>query len=124
MRLMSGIASLEALPDAQSQAHEISRRQIAQWFDWMDGILNVHRANFVFREAAAGQLEAHKANLKLAIRTCLWIHSMVADPDFNEAELAGRLQTRMRQLQDAYDTLFDASLSEADAEKILKQVFP
>jgi len=111
-------------PDAQSQAHEITRRQIQQWFDWMDGILNTHRANFVFREGGAGQLEEHKATLKLAIRTCLWINALIADPDFNEAELVARLQTRTRQLQDAYDTLFDTTLSTEAGEKILKQVFP
>ena len=120
------VAVAKPLPsaDIQIEAHEISRRQIQQWFDWMDGILNIHRANFVFREAAPEQLSEHKAALKLAIRTCLWINTLIADPDFNEPELVSRLQTRTRQLQDAYDTLFDSTLSASEAEKIVKQVFP
>jgi len=78
---------------------------------------------FVFREPTQAQLQEHKAGLKLAIRYCLFINTLIADPDFNEPDLVSRLQVRVRQLQDAYDTFHDAALSDAQAEEVLKQVF-
>jgi hypothetical protein len=94
-----------------------------QWFGWMDGILDSHRSNFVFREVTAAELEQHREALELAIRTCLWINLQVADPNFNEPDLTRRLQIRIRQLRDAYDTFHDSELSDEKADRILRQVF-
>jgi hypothetical protein len=38
--------------------------------------------------------------------------------------LAARLQIRLRQLRDAYETFHDTTLSDEQAGKILKEVFP
>ena len=111
-------------PDIQAQARDLTKRQIEQWFDWMDGMLEIHRRNFVFREPTPGQLEEHKTGLKLAIRHCLLINTLIADPDFNEPEKVSRLHVRFRQLQDAYDTFHDPTLSDRQAEEVLKQIFP
>jgi len=121
---MNSAISDSTVPDIQAQARDLTLRQMEQWFDWMDGMLEVHRSMFVFREPAAAQLKAHKNGLKLAIRYCLFINTLIADPDFNEPDLVSRLQVRVRQLQDAYDTFHDATLSDAQAEEVLKQVFP
>lgn len=112
------------IPEIQTQAHEITRRQMEEWFRWMDGVLDVHRSNFVFRNASPKDLEEHKKALTLSIRFSHFINALIADPEFNEPELAARLQVRIRQLQDAYDTFHDATVSDEQAEKILKQVFP
>jgi hypothetical protein len=61
----------DPLSGIQAQGHELTIRQILQWFDWMDRILSVHRAQFLLREAAATQLESHKVALREAIRYCL-----------------------------------------------------
>ena len=95
-----------------------------EWFRWMDGVLDVHRSNFVFRSASLKELEEHKKALILSIRFSHFINALIADPEVNEPELAARLQVRIRQLQDAYDTFHDATISDEQAEKILKQVFP
>jgi len=112
------------VPEIQVQARDLTIRQMEQWFDWMDAMLEVHRSMFVFREPTPAQLKEHKSGLKLAIRYCLFINTLIADPDFNEPELVSRLQVRARQLQDAYDTFHDPALSDAQAEEVLKQVFP
>jgi hypothetical protein len=112
------------IPDFESQAHELTRRQLQQWFDWMDHLLDIHRANFVFREASPGELNGHKTALRLALRYCLWMHPLIADPDFNDSQLVGRLEVRIRQLQYAYDTFHDMTLSDEQAEKVVSQVFP
>ncbi len=121
---MNAIAVEERIPRLQSQAHDITRRQLQEWFDWMDGILDIHRDSFIFREPTTDELAKHRTALKTAIRTSHFILALIADPDFNEPELAARLQIRIRQLQDAYDTFHDPALSDVQAEKILNQVFP
>jgi hypothetical protein len=111
-------------PSLQARVHAITKGHIRQWFDVVDGVLSAHRSHFVFREATPAQLAGHKIALKEAIRYGLCINTLIADPDFNEPDLAARLQVRLRQLQDAYDTFHDASLSDEQAEAVLKQVFP
>jgi len=111
-------------PNVQARVHDITKRQIQQWFDVIDGVVAIHRSHFVFREAMPAQLEDHRTALKEAIRYGLWINTLIADPDFNEPDLVSRLQVRLRQLQDAYDTFHDTSLSDQQAEEVLKQVFP
>lgn len=112
-----------SVPATQTRAREIIKNQMEQWFGWMDGILDSHRSNFVFREVTAAELEQHREALELAIRTCLWINLQVADPNFNEPDLTRRLQIRIRQLRDAYDTFHDSELSDEKADRILRQVF-
>jgi hypothetical protein len=119
----SAIASDE-IADIQTQAHEISRRQLNEWFVWMDRILDIHRSNCIFREPTAEELEQHKTMFKAAIRTSNLINALIADPDFNDSEMTARLHVRIRQLQDAYDTFHDPTLSDAQAGEFLKQVFP
>ncbi len=121
---MEAAIASNRIRDIQAQGHEMFRRQMQEWFGWMDHFLDVHRNNFVFRQPAPIQLEEHKRLLKESIRTCLFFNALIADPDFNEPDLTARLQVRIRQLQDAYDTFHDATLSDEQAEKILEQVFP
>lgn len=114
----------ERIPDIQTEPRAMIRRQVQELFDWVDHFLDVHRSRFVFREPTAGELEQHKRAFQLGIRTCLVFNALIAAPDFNEPDLTARLQIRIRQLQDAYDTFHDASLSDEQTGKILKEVFP
>jgi hypothetical protein len=76
------------------------------------------------REPTPAQLAEHKTALELAIEYCRFIKTLIDDPGYNEPDLVSRLQVRMRQLQDAYDTFHNLALSDEQAEKLLKQVFP
>jgi hypothetical protein len=121
--MQMAIAS-DRIPSILEGVRSIVRRQVHEWFDCVDEILEMHRANFVFREPNAKDLIQHKTVVKLAIRTSQMMNVMVADPDFAERDLSAGLQVRIRQLQDAYDTFHDTTLSDEEAGKILKQVFP
>lgn len=90
----------------------------------MDRVLDIHRSNFVFREATPAEMQEHKTVLKESIRTCHSIYPRIADPDFNEPDLVSRLQIRIRQLEDAYNTFHDTELSEEKAGQVLNYVFP
>jgi len=111
-------------PDIQVQARQTMHRHILEWFDLCDRVLDIHRDNFVFRDPPPGELAQHKIALKAIIRTCLLINAWASDPEFEDADLAARLQIRIRQLKDAYETFHDPELSDEKAEHILKQVFP
>jgi hypothetical protein len=123
------IQGLEAIsenrvPDIKGKARDSSDPQTEQWFDWMDRILAVHRSSYVLREPAPAQLAEHKTALELALEYCRFINTLIDDPGFHEPELVSRLQVRIRQLQDAYDTFHNPYLSDEQAEELLKQVFP
>ena len=121
---MSTAIASDETPDLQTQAHDTTRRLLQEWLVWVDRILDNHRRNFVFRAPTAMELEEHKTVFKTAIRTSHLMKALSADPDFNEPDLTARLQVGIRQLQDAYDTFHDATLSDAQAGEFLKQVFP
>jgi hypothetical protein len=112
------------IPAIEAQARDSVKRQTEQWFAWMDGILAVHRSIYVLREPTQVQLAEHKTAVGLAIEYCRYINTLIDDPGFNEPDLVSRLQVRIRQLQDAYDTFHDNTLSDEQAEEVLKQVFP
>ncbi len=82
----------ERITDIQTEPRAMIRRQLQEWFVWMDCILDIHRSNFIFREPASAELEEHKTALKAAIRASHLINALNADPDFNEPELTARLQ--------------------------------
>ena len=121
---MNSEVATATMPDIATQARDTIKRQVQEWFDICDRILDMHRCNFVFREPSPAQLTEHKTVLKVIIRTCLLVNAWVLDPEFNEPDLASRLQIRIQQLEDAYNTFHDAALSDKKAEEVLKEVFP
>jgi protein-tyrosine-phosphatase len=122
--LQDNLEMLHGLAGVEAKAREATKRQTVQWFDWMDAILSIHRSNYVFREATPAQLAEHKTALSSAIEYRHLVKARIDDPWFNEPDLVSRLQVRIQQLQDAYDTCHDTTLSDAQANEILKQVFP
>jgi hypothetical protein len=114
----------EMIPEIQAQARNSIARQLEEWFAWIDGILDIHRRSYVFREPTPAQLSEHKVGLELAIEYCRLISILIDVPEFTDPDLAARLEIRLRQLRDAYGTFHDDTLSDAQAEEVLKQVFP
>ena len=54
---MNTATATERMPDIQTQPRAIIRRQVQEWFEWMDHILDVHRSHFVF-------VNPHRHNFK------------------------------------------------------------
>jgi len=63
-------SGFELIREIQAQARDSIKREMEAWFDWMDGILDMHRSNFVFREPTPEQLTEHKTGLEFAIEYC------------------------------------------------------
>ena len=78
---------------------KLTRQIMEKWFSWMDRILDIHRANFVFREASREDLEQHKIAVGEALRVGRIIQGLILDhpdllsrrPDAQPA-IGGRLQ--------------------------------
>ena len=100
------------------------KRQMQEWFDLCDRILDIHRSNFVFREPTTRELEEHKIELKDCIQVCRAIAAQVVDSSFADPDLVSRLHVRIQQLEDAYNTFHNPKLSDEEAERISRQVFP
>jgi hypothetical protein len=120
---MADTMSVKTL-DIQAEVRETTRLQVLQWFAICDRILDIHRANYVFRAPTAAKLEEHKVALKLTLRNCRSLHLAIADPDFDEPDLASRLQVRIQQLEDAYNTFHDSIVSDEKAKRVLAEIFP
>ncbi len=122
---MNATTARLASSDADSRAiDDLTKHQALGLLELCDRILDKHRSNFVFREATPAALAEHKAALKRALRACLPINALIADPDFSEPALVSRLHVRIQQLKDAYNTFCDSEVSEEKTEQILREVFP
>lgn len=122
--IMNATSADESIPDIGTQANELTKQYLHEWFDLIDRLLDVHRSNFVMREATPQEIEKHKSVLKLAIRNCHLINALTADPDFDQPDLVSRLQIRIRQLGYAYSLVDHSKLSEEEVEQLLQRVFP
>ena len=119
------------LPDLRAQVHEGTKRvrkkiqeTLEEWFQICDHILDAHRSRFLFREPTPVELEEHKIAVSECIETCKLMAAQLDSRSAAERDLLARLQIRIRQLKDAYDTFHDPSFSDEEARRILKQVFP
>ena len=102
---------------------EAGEQQIEHWLSFCDKVLDWNRDHFLLSDASPAMLEEHRRTLKWVIRFTRMMHAEVSDIDFPSRELAQRLAIRLRQLEDAWGTFHDHSLSPAEADRILADVF-
>ncbi len=116
--------------DLRKEVHEGAERvrkriqeTFEEWFSICDHILDVHRTRYLFRVPNAHELEEHKIAVGESIETCSAMAAQLDTRSPVERELLGRLQIRIRQLKDAYETFHDPHFTDEDADRILKRVF-
>ena len=103
---------------------EAARRHIERWLQFCDDVLDWNRDQMLLGNPAPAVVEEHRDTLKWVIRFTRMMHAEASDLDFPPRELAQRLAIRLRQLEDAWGTFHDHSLSPAEADRILADVFP
>lgn len=110
---------VEAVLDLRTEVHEGAKRirkkirdSFEEWFRVCDHILDVYRARFLMREPTAGELEEHRVAVGECIATCEGMAAQLDGGSDEERELLSRLEVRIRQLKDAYDTFHDPAFSE------------
>ena len=65
----------------------------------------------------------HKDTLKLMLRWFKWLLVLVSDPDFKDRSLRRNLEGMVWQAEQSWKQLYEP-LPEAEADKILSEVFP
>ena len=69
------------------------------------------------------KLEQHRLALKWMLRFARAIHLTAADPDYPDRRIADELEGRLLQLEHSWRMIHDP-MTGAQAEKLLKEVFP
>jgi hypothetical protein len=98
--------------------------QVERWLNFCDDVLDWHRERMLLGDPDSATMEEHGRTLKWVIRFTRMMHAEAADLDFPPRALAQRVAIRLRQLEDAWGTFHDSTLSPAEADRILAQVFP
>jgi hypothetical protein len=93
------------------------------FFRTCDGFLDWERENVLRVEPSAETLTRHRDALKWLLRLARIMHCGTSDAEFPDRSLARELSARLRQLEESW-TLVHERMPEAEADAILKQVFP
>lgn len=119
-------AGARVLATIQRHIEETARvkQQMEEWFNECDRLLDLHRSKFVLGKPSVPELEWHKFAIGACLQCCRTIATKVVAQPFGDSELLARLQIRIRQLEDAYNTFHDPNLSDDEAERILSKAFP
>ena len=103
---------------------EAAQRHIERWLSFCDDVLDWNRDHMLRGNPDPAIIEEHRRTLKWIIRFTRMMHAEVSDLDFPSRQFAERLAIRLHQLEDAWGTFHDHSLSPAEADRILADVFP
>lgn len=121
---MTSSATLGVHVVSPRMIQEAAGHQIEHWLDFCDNVLDWNRDQMLCGDPDQAMLEEHRQTLKWIIRFTRMMHAEVSDLDFPSREMARRLAVRLRQLEDAWGTFHDPSVSPAEANSILADVFP
>ena len=103
---------------------EAGQQHIERWLSFCDDVLDWNREQMLLGNPAPAILEEHRRTLKWIIRFTRMMHAEVSDLDFPSRQFAQRLAVRLQQLEDAWATFHDHSLSAMEADRILAEAFP
>ena len=118
----SAVVPLESQISLQSLG-DFAQKQIAQWFEVCDSLLDWQKKHFIGAAPSLQTLEEHKKVLKLLLRVTRVLHAEASDPDFPRRALAEDFAWRLSRLEDSW-LMFHGDMTHTEAEAILKQVFP
>ena len=109
--------------EAVSAIVDLARIQLHGWARLCDAFLDFQRRHILEAEPSDQELEQHRQGLKWLLRVTRLLHAEASDPDFPDHSLGRQLRIRLRQLEESWQMIHDP-LPPAEAEAILKQVFP
>lgn len=109
--------------EAVSTIVDLARNQLQGWTRLCDAFLDFQRRHVLEAEPSAEELEQHRQGLKWLLRVTRLLHGEATDPDFPDHSLGGQLRIRLRQLEESWRMIHEP-MPPAEAEAILKQVFP
>jgi hypothetical protein len=106
-----------------SSVQEFARDTVEQWSDLCQRFLDRQRSEILTGNPSPERVEQHRLALKWLLRFARAIHLTAADPDYPDKRIADELEGRLLQLEHSWRMVHDR-MPEAEAEQILKEVFP
>jgi len=120
---MEAVLTLENLRPRE-KVEGFAVRQIRDWFEVCDQFMAWQRANLLLTEPSPETLAQHRSALSFLLRFTRLMHCEASDPEFYDKTLAHDFEWRLRKLEDSWTMFHDHSMTTAQANAILQQVFP
>jgi len=114
---------LTAAPDETAALHEVVVKNLEQFCAECDRFIQWQYREIIRGQPSAEQQERHRHQLQWALRTARLLECVASDPDSATPSALALLRAKIWQLERSWKTLF-APMSEAEADKILAEVFP
>lgn len=106
-----------------SSLQQIAQQTVEQWSGLCQRFLDRQRHEILERVPSPENLQEHRAALKLMLRFARALYLTACDPDYPDGPLTSELHGRLLQLEHSWRMIHDP-LPEAEADQLLKQVFP
>jgi|SRR5882724_1329194 len=106
-----------------ASVQELAQETVAQWSDLCQMFLDRQRTEILGANPSPVELEKHRLGLKWMLRFTRAIHLTAADPDYPDRRIADELEGRLFQLEHSWRMIHER-MPEAEAEKLLRNVFP
>lgn len=117
-------AALEKNPASTLEKLDgIATEYVEQWLNHCYGFMRWHRENILAREPSAEDSKANEQVLPWLIRCTRMMHAQMLDPAWPHQDLAKRVEVALWQLQERW-SLTHITMTEAEADAILREVFP
>jgi PAS domain-containing protein len=97
--------------------------RILEWSGSCGRFLNWEREHLILREPSAQDLAEHKQALRWLLQITRLYHAAVSDPEFPDRSAVKELHGRLLQLESSW-RMFHEAMPEAEADKLLAEVFP
>lgn len=119
---MSSLAASKEWAEGSS-VQEFARETVEQWSALCQKFLDQQRVEILTGHSSPAKLEQHRTALKWMLRFARAIHLTAADPDYPDKRIADELEGRLIQLEHSWRMIHER-MPEAEAEKLLQNVFP
>jgi len=115
--------ALSASEQNREQRPSVVEKLIETWLVLCEEYRQRERRELIEHEAPQAKVHKFRDELKWLLRSARLLQSLAADPDYPAAQHAEQIGWRLRQLEDSWKGL-DNSLSEAEANALLRKHFP
>jgi len=106
-----------------SSLQQLAQQTVEQWSDLCQRFLDQQRREILAGVPEPEKLQENRAALKLMLRFARALYLTASDPDYPDHHVSGELRGRRLQLEHSWRMIHDP-MPEAEADQLLKQVFP
>ena len=103
---------------------QFMRRNAEAWSDMTQQLLDEQRIHMLEKEPTQKDLDAQRQRLTWMFRFMRPLYAAVSDPDYPDPWPAQELKGRLIQLEHSWRIFQEPQMTEAEADEILKKVFP